>query len=159
MSAFYIEVEGLTEAERAAARLAVLLSDFRPWWPLLIPLFVGWMRQQFDSEGAFASGHWAPLSPNYAAYKAQHYPGRGILIAEGDLRRAASNPTRVMLPLELTLTIEDPKVAFHQEGTANMPARPLLWTTFEPPQVAAELAGWADIVAEDALRRSGFGRI
>lgn len=158
MNVFHIDVTGLTESEVKTARLAVMMSDFRPWWPLLVPLFIDWMRRQFETEGEFGGHAWAPLSPNYAAYKAVVYPGKGILIAEGDLRRAASSPSRLMTPTELILTIEDPKVVFHQEGTPFMPARPLLWGEIDPPPVIEELALFADRVADDMLRRAGFGR-
>lgn len=153
---WHVEIEGLTDGERDAARLAVMLSDLRPWWPLLVPMFVGWMREQFDTEGAFGGASWAPLSPNYAAYKAQRYPGKGILIAEGDLRRSASNPTREMRPLSLTLIIDSEVAGFHQEGTDSMPARPLLWGETEPVSVALELAQFADRVADEILQRSGW---
>lgn len=155
MTSWKLEVEGLTEEERRAARLGAMLSDFRPWWPMLVPLFIGWMREQFETEGAFGGEPWAPLSPDYAAWKAEHYPGKGILIAEGDLRKAASNPTRIMLPMELILEIRDPKAGYHQEGTASMPKRPLIWAT-QPLPVTAELSHVADVIAHDMLRRAGY---
>jgi hypothetical protein len=56
------------------------------------------MGKQFDSEGDFFGEQWAPLSEPYATWKMQHYPGKGILSAEGDLRRAATTPERIARP-------------------------------------------------------------
>lgn len=33
------------------------------------------LREWFESEG---DGSWEPLSPTYAAWKSQHFPGKGI---------------------------------------------------------------------------------
>jgi hypothetical protein len=63
----------------------------------------------------------------YAAEKARTHPGRTILIREGNLRRAASEPRREATPRTLTLWIDDENVAgYHQDGTDRMPARPLI---------------------------------
>ncbi len=132
---------------------ASLLLDLRPFWPRVVPLFIGWMREQFATEGDYWGTPWAPLSPEYALRKAAMYPGRGILVAEGDLRRGASMPSRRAGPHSLTLTIRwrkrrgkrrtlDP--AWHQFGTDRMPARPLLGESL-PPDAQKEL----DLAAEE----------
>jgi PAS domain-containing protein len=69
---------------------------------------------------------WTPLSPAYAVEKARTDPGRSILIREGDMRRAASQPRRESTPRTLTLWIDDPKAPLHQEGSDRLPARPLI---------------------------------
>lgn len=102
------------------------MLDLRPFWPLVIPAFIRWMGQQFASEGDWGGEPWAKLSPDYAEWKAVHYPGRSILYATGDMRRAASNPVRTATPVSLTLEIVDPKIEFHQGGTDKMPARPVI---------------------------------
>lgn len=141
------------DAQKHIRRVAALLIDLRPFWPKVVPIFIGWMRAQFETEGEFAGNHWAPLSPAYAAYKAIRFPGKGILIAHGDLRKAASNPRRNASRQSLTLTIVDPKIQYHQEGTDRMPARPLLFGDPLPLVAAAQLDTAASEFIDDWLRR------
>jgi hypothetical protein len=134
-------------------RLAVFLSDLRPFWPLLVPTVTGWWRRQFDTEGEFGGARWAPLSPGYAARKAIVHPGTGILVATGAMKRAASSPRRTATPTSLTLTIDDPKAEYHQDGTARMPARPLVFGDPLPTGARAELDRIAEEYVTDLLRR------
>ena len=150
---FHIEVDD-DAALRDLNRIAAFLLDLRPFWPKVVPVFIAWMRAQFETEGAFAWGQpWAPLSPSYAAWKAIAHPGKGILIAEGDLRRAASNPIRRATPSSLTLTIDDPKLQHHETGTANMPARPLLFGDPLPIAASAMLDHAVESYVDDLVRR------
>lgn len=136
-------------------RMAAMLADLRPFFPKLVPLFIGWMRQQFETSGSFFLGHaWAPLSPRYAAWKATRYPGKGILIREGDLRKAASMPKREMTPTSLVLEIHDPKLGFHQTGTPHMPARPLLVSGYLPRAAQAEVTHAAEQYVQEILGRA-----
>lgn len=112
------ELAGLDEAERRVVILRSALRDLRPFWPRLVPVFVRWMREQFESEGAWGGETWAPLSPAYAARKARRYPGKRILVATGDLRKAASTPRRLVTASTLTLIIDDSKMA-HGYGDAR----------------------------------------
>jgi hypothetical protein len=57
--------------ERKLAQLELFLEDLRTFWPLLVPVFIGWMGAQFVSEGGWGGQTWAPLSPGYAAEKAR----------------------------------------------------------------------------------------
>lgn len=127
------------DARRRLKLFETLLSDLRPFWPLVVTLQRKWWKYQFDSEGRFAGPGWTPLSPVYALQKARRYPGRGILHASGDMRRAADSPERSVTPYTLTLTIDDPKLQYHQEGTPNMPARPLVFGDPIPAVAAIEL--------------------
>lgn len=132
-----------------------------------MPLFIGWMRQQFESEGAFWGTPWAPLSPGYAAFKSRNYPGKTILIAEGDLRRGASLPQREVTPRTLTLTIDWPKggleqdsglrwdPAWHHLGRGNLPARPLLADGL-PPTAMMELENAVGDYVDEMARRVGL---
>lgn len=147
-----IEIDA-ADADRDLLRVAALLTDMRPFWPKVVPLFTAWMSRQFESEGAYGGMPWAKLSPAYAAWKSVHYPGKGILVAEGDLRRASANPTRSAGPLTLELTIKDEKIAYHEEGTPRMPARPLLFGDPLPAAARADLDAAAEDFLSDFLRR------
>lgn len=114
----FAELAGLDSTERRVVLLREALRDLRPFWPRLIPVFIRWMRLQFESEGAWGGEEWAPLSPAYAAAKARRYPGKRILVATGDLRRAASSPRRITSAQSLTLVIDDSNMA-HGYGDAR----------------------------------------
>lgn len=158
---FHLTVSGLSESERALSRLALLLLDLRPFWPKVVPLFIGWEREQFATQGAFWGTPWAPLTPAYAARKSLLHPGKGLLIADGDLRRGASTPLRDAGPRHLTLTIQwlkdegklDP--GWHQFGTTKMVARPLLGDTLPPP-ADAELTAAIEEYADEIIATVGL---
>ena len=158
-----VEQRGIPENRAKLNQLAILMLDLRPFWPKVVPLFIGWMREQFRTEGRYFNTPWRPLSPAYAAWKQRHYPGRGILIAEGDLRRGASLPERRATPRSLTLTIRwdkggqtlDPN--WHQRGnTQGMPARPLLSRTL-PFEALEELRQAEEDYIEEMVQRVGLG--
>lgn len=148
-----IDIRGLAESQRALRLLAIGLRDLRALWPRLVPVAIGWLRLQFESEGAWGGRQWAPLSPAYAVEKARRYPGRSILIAEGELRRSASYPRRQVTPTTMTLTISDPKAGFHQAGTNRMPARPLVPATL-PLLAQREVDDVAEDYVRDLVRRA-----
>lgn len=110
------------------------------------------MGEQFGSSGGWGGEQWAPLSESTILQKAQHGGGSSILIDTGQLRQAASRPTRLATPSSLTLTIEDRTIEWHQEGTDRMPARPVIPDAL-PVSAEVELELAADrYVAEMAAR-------
>lgn len=87
--------------------------------------------RQFSSSGA-NSGGWAALSPGYAAWKARHYPGKGVLVRSGALEASLTGR-----PLGVEVITDDralfgtgvPYAGYHQHGTPKMPRRrPLEFT-------------------------------
>lgn len=155
MSIIEIELRGFDELERSLRGFAATLIDLRPFWPLVVPMFVRWMGDQFSSEGGWGGHTWTPLSAEYAAEKAARYPGRSILIATGALRGAASRPQRTATPSSLTLTITDPKVGYHQDGTPTMPARPVIPNGL-PASADAELEEAAERYCAEMAARFGL---
>lgn len=150
-----IELHGFDEAERQLRGFAATMLDLRPFWPLVVPLFISWMSDQFESEGGWGGAPWAPLSDEYAEWKLSNSPGTSILIDTGAMRQAASKPSRISTPSSLTLTIVDPKIGYHQEGTENMPARPVIPSSL-PIDAEAQLEAAADAYCYDMLRRFGL---
>lgn len=148
-----LRTEGVEETERKIRAFELVLSDLRPFWPIVTRLFVGWMSRQFETQGAFAGRPWVPLQPKYAIFKAQHAPGRRILNFTGEMRRAVTSPKRSVTARTLTLEIDDPKLEYHQEGTSRMPARPVLFGTPLPAQAQMELDQAAERYVSDFLRR------
>lgn len=150
-----IRTTGFDDLDKRLRGFAATMVDLRPFWPVVVPVFIRWMREQFQTEGAWGGQKWASLSPDYAAAKAVLYPGRGILIAEGDMRRAASSPSRTATPSSLTLEISDPKIEFHQDGTPNMPARPVV-PFILPAEAIREVQSLADAYVAESLSRFGL---
>jgi phage gpG-like protein len=82
---FTMSVPGAKKVDVALARFAEGISDFIPFWrDHVAPLFFDRAQRNFETQGGFAGG-WAPLSPAYAAWKAQHYGSKPILQREGSL--------------------------------------------------------------------------
>lgn len=177
-----IVLEGGDEFDAALAKLIELTADLRPFWPIVVPLFVSWIGRQFDTQGSYFGDAWEALTPRYAAWKTEHYPGKGILSAEGDLRKAATSPKREVssttlvlriVPYEKTTRSEaigksgrrsrarigtgklmDPD--WFQSGTGRMVARPLLAETL-PPEAQDELAEAADRYIQETAAKLGIG--
>lgn len=143
--------------------LAAQLVDLRPFWPKVVSLAIEWWGKQFETEGLFGGHPWPPLSPEYAAWKAAHFPGRGLLVLHRDLREAASRPDREATPTMLVLTIpwarlkgEDVDLAWHQVGTEKMPARPLIFEDPLPAAAQLDLDRVMDEYLDDLIARSGL---
>jgi hypothetical protein len=160
---FDIYWEGLAETERALARLEAMVRDLRWLWPRVSQLTISMISRQFDQEGAFFGSRWQALSPDYAAWKEIHFPGKKILSREGFLRRAATSPERQQTAMSLTLTIAPYEGSggrtispdWFQEGTSRMPARPILFE--HPPEVVlAEYEQLLNREAETMLKRLGL---
>jgi hypothetical protein len=77
------------------------------------------VRAQFDTEGAAAHGiPWAPLSDEYGAWKAQHYPGWPVLVRDGGMKRAMLDRTTAVHvgPEEAVYEPVSEIAGFHQAG-------------------------------------------
>lgn len=123
---FVFDFYGDAQVDRTLLALSAHAADARPAWNALADRFVRAERAQFGSEGAYASGVWAPLSPRYKARKEREYPGRPILERTG---RLVGSLTRRPLDVEVitasTMRIGTsvPYAKFHQRGTDIMPRR------------------------------------
>lgn len=109
-------------------------------------------RSNFFTEGGGVGG-WAPLQPEYAAWKAVHYGPLPILVRTGALAESIVGARGV--PVEVDSHKMDVRLPgieyakFHQYGTRQMAARPIVIT---PPgfarmaskDVADYLMGWFD---------------
>lgn len=163
-------LEGFDAYEQALIRLIAMLRDLRPFWPRLAPIFVGWMRERFATQGEFGGDAWAPLNPAYLARKMTMYPGKGILYASGDLRQAASRPRRLATPTSITFEVDDSAythgsgtnrsvVEYHQQGSSTMPARPVIpatWNTALPFELQKEVEEEAELWINEMAAKLGL---
>jgi phage gpG-like protein len=86
-------------------------------------------EKQFDSEGSYASGGWAPLAAGTVAEKARKGLDPRILHATGALEQSLVtkfDPNHVERLSADTLTFGStvPYGGYHQTGTGRMPKRP-----------------------------------
>jgi len=127
------EVMGDVQLQRSFSRFTEDIKDFTPALEDIYQDFLEGERKQFESEGNTGSGGWAPLSPAYAAWKAQNFPGAPIMVRTGLLKESllGNNPWSVkdIQPLGATFGTRIPYAAYHQTGTRKMPARPLVQLT------------------------------
>lgn len=79
--------------------------------------------QVFASEGGAIGQRWAKLSPVYASWKGKHYPGRGILIATGEMQQSFESHAT---PISVEISNSSNHFKYNQLGTRRMPARPML---------------------------------
>lgn len=116
---------GETQLDRTLARFSDRARDARPAWEALADRFGALERAQFASEGRY-SGGWAPLSPRYGEWKAEHYPGLPILELSGDLKASlTSRPfgVEIIEPGFMAIGSDVDYGRWHQEGTDRMPRR------------------------------------
>lgn len=117
---------GDVQLDRTLERVADNVEDATPAWEAMADRFVTVERRQFSSEGRYASGGWAPLSPRYAAWKARHYPGQKILQREGDLIRSLTERpfgVEVITPQKMWIGSSVEYGAYHQHGGPRLPRR------------------------------------
>ena len=123
---------GDAQIDRSLARFADTVGDARPAWEAMAERFARTNRRQFATEGRHASGGWAPLSPRYAEWKAEHYPGKPILEREGNLVESLTRrpfgveviePDRMVLGTDVRSPEGYPYAEAHQHGTGRMPQR------------------------------------
>lgn len=117
---------GDTQLERTLTRFTRNADDATPAWEKIADSFAQLEAKQFSSQGAHASGGWAPLSPKYAAWKAQRYPGQPTLVRTGELRASLiGRPfgVEVITPQSITIGSNVEHGQYHQHGTSRMPQR------------------------------------
>jgi len=145
------EVDGAQQMSRSFSRLAEDIQDATEPFTEMAADFNFIEAQQFNSEGGYGSGGWAPLSPSYALWKAALFPGRPILQRTGLMAASLMAVTpwsiREIQPLVMILGTRVGHAIFHQRGTARMPARPVIQLT------EADKLRWSKIFHQWLIRR------
>ncbi|WP_440220925.1 phage virion morphogenesis protein [Dietzia sp. MNB45] len=79
----------------------------------------------FASRGQAIDATWPRLSTSYAATKAKRFPGRGVLVASGTMRKSFDSEADSM---SVTISNTDPKFKYHQSSRARkrIPRRQML---------------------------------
>lgn len=137
------EVVNGDQVKKGLAAFLDSLRDLRPFWrDVFAPKYFGLVQDLFATggrargqTGRFAGGAWATLSPKYRIWKQKHYPGKPLLVREGDLRESVRWSGQLgpggIFQAERDFVVVGtsiPYAKFHQQGTQTMPARPFLPT-------------------------------
>ena len=98
-------------------------------------------------QNGLPAGGWKPLDAEYGSWKSVHFPGKGPMVRSGKLFQSLSdlrgNPNKIDKK-EATFGTNIKYAEFHQSGTRNMPARPVVFVTERYERK------WADAAAEHA---------
>jgi phage gpG-like protein len=136
MIRFRLDIAGEIQMDRAIARFADGVSDYRPIWPVIEDDFYAQEKDQFASEGAEGGEKWPELAPEYAEWKATAFPGKPILQRSGDLYgslTSPNNPNAVRIEERKTLTLGSrvPYAIYHQSPLPRkrLPRRPEIMLT------------------------------
>jgi len=127
---FSIEIDGEEQVRVAVGRMQHAFEDLRPVWDAFREAFYAAELAQFSSEGsAGRGGAWPGLSKDYAAWKAQHYPGMPLMVRTNALRGSLMggdghvyepHPTWMGIGTGVEYAIH------HQRGAGDLPVRKLI---------------------------------
>lgn len=126
------DVDGAFAVAQRLRAMGRRARNLTPVWPEVGDAVASTMRSQFDLEGRELGTRWAPLNPQYRAWKVAEGLNPQILVATGAMRQKfRSRPMNVerYSPTEATFGSRDRIAMFHQYGTRRMPARPILYAT------------------------------
>lgn len=132
--------------ERAIARfkgMAVRMDNMSPVLEWAKTTVTKAWQSNFAANGLL-SGGWAPLDPEYFAWKTVRFPGAPTLVRTGQLFRSlgSDNVAMGVKKNEAVIGTNLRYAKFHQYGTSKMPKRQIV---FEP-------RGFADELGKRALR-------
>lgn len=85
-----IQVTGEQQIQLMLESVSIRCRDLRPAWGRIAHDFDELEARQFDTEGGLGQ-RWPALSPAYAAWKAEHYPGKKIMERTGVLRASLAD--------------------------------------------------------------------
>lgn len=145
-----VKTLGIREARSSLDRLVVRLRDLSWFWAEALQAFTERERRWFDAQG---EGSWPPLSPTYAAWKAQAFPGQPLLVLSGDLRGQLTSPQKALMfesPSMLVIGSSLPYSGFLKDGTQKMPAR-------DPLVPLERFAGGLIVRLKESLRLISMG--
>lgn len=122
-------VRGVDSAKAELRGIRDRARDLTPVWPGVGDEVADAAGRQFASSGSEFGTPWAPLDPAYAARKKG---GGGILVLIGALRASLTGRPMAVEeygPRSAVFGTDSQVARWHQGGTENMPARPVLRRT------------------------------
>lgn len=120
----------IEETVKALHRIQARLRDLRPAWRSMLPYLRRATEATFASQGSRIGQAWAPLSDEYARWKAVRYPGQPILRASDAMFESLVGQTSdsVIEAERQTFSYGTPdrKAKWHQKGGGRLPRRRIL---------------------------------
>lgn len=125
-----MQVLGIERVKRRLGSARDRSRDVRPAWAAVGDDVADAMAMQFMTAGAAAGRPWAPLNPDYLAWKVAHnYDPRTLH------RTRRMRDSLVSRPMDIEeyhaeyadFGSSDEKLPFHQYGTSRMPQREVLF--------------------------------
>lgn len=152
---FRVESEG--QIERAFELEASLADDMSVPLSRMADVILERVNEQFATEGAHGeAGGWKPLSPNYAKWKARHFPGAPILVRTGKMKQLLLDKGSGVTVTKQSMIYHPMSdyAGYHQRGTVKMPARKPVNLTMADRKAALNsvFTEWVNEV-----RRKSFG--
>lgn len=126
-----MEGDGLDAFALTLDRYRQHVEDSQPIMASVMVALEDMAETGFSRSARPGSSRWPALSPGYAAWKRRHYGSLPILTREGTLRAslnrtAGPGAVREVESGFLRYGTAVPYAAYHQNGTATMPPRPVL---------------------------------
>lgn len=135
MAGVSFQVTGGQQVTHDLIRFRQNATNTRPVLAAMAEHVAGMQRDQFKRQGRHYGPRWSPLTPGYRAWKMKRRPGRPTLVFDGNLLKAAA-PVKArgfdiysVTDRRMEVGISDaktPHAKYHQSGTRNMPARPVM---------------------------------
>lgn len=136
-----VDVDGLDQTSEYLNDVKSRMKDLRPVWPKLHESLKSYMIGNFTAQG-LPSGGWKPLDAEYASWKAKNFPGAPMLVQSGGLfRQVMKGPKLEGMMRGARFQFTGKVARFHQYGTTEMPARPILFAPEKWVDEAAEEVG------------------
>ena len=131
---------GKDQMIRAIHNLDNHLTSFRPFLEKVADDIYDTTKAVFETEGREINKPWKPLSPGYAAAKAEQYPGRGILERTGKFKRSVTerSDTNAICIIEDNKLIIGSKVT--TENASNIPLLTLHQYGWNKPEIVPRIA-------------------
>lgn len=132
MTLLTLTVTGAEPVTQQLLRIQAGMKNLTPAFEGMAAEFARIEGEQFRTEGAAGGEKWKALSPWYAWYKEQAFPGKPILQRTGAL---VTSLTKLPLGIqqigyrEAAFGTDVPYGIYHQTGTRWMPARPPIQLT------------------------------
>lgn len=121
-----IEQTGAQSEARRMFRIADRAANLTPAWEVILKAILAGERARFETGAG-----WAPLKPATVAQKQAEGMDNGILrrtqaLMRSLTERGAAGQRLEVTPRSLLFGTDLKRAAYHQSGTARMPARPPL---------------------------------
>jgi hypothetical protein len=153
----HFDISGDVQYSRAFDRYAHEARDLSEPFDDIADQILAMVGEQFGTEGARTGARWRPLSAAYAIWKDREFPGKPMLVREGDMREAALTKAKAVRITDqhLVYEIHDEKAIYHQRGSGHLPQRKLVdLTLLDRRGWDRTFASWLNSLRRGPLRHS-----